>query len=169
MSNGAGVSGDVVLTLNATQAPLTTANFLRYVNAGFYNCTVIHRHVTNFVLQGGGYAGPLTATGAATLKTTNAPIVLEDNAGLLNSALTVAMARTGVPDSATSQFFINLVNNTNLDRTATARGYAVFGSVTTGADVVTAMRAAPCTPAAVASDGCLPVPNITITSAVQTR
>ncbi len=172
MSNGAGVSGNIVLTLNPTAAPVTTANFLAYVNTGFYNCTVIHRHVPGFVLQGGGYAAPLTATGTATLKpTTRAPIVLEDNAGLSNVALSVAMARTAAPDSATAQFFFNLVNNTGLDRNPVtgARGYAVFGSVSAGSELVTAMRAAPCTPAAVAGDGCLPVPNITITSAVQTR
>ncbi len=172
VSNGAGVSGNLVLTLNPTAAPVTTANFLSYVNAGFYNCTVFHRHVPNFILQGGGYAGPLTASGAATLKPPlAAAIVLEDNTGLSNAALTIAMARTNVADSATSQFFFNLVNNPGLDRnTATgARGYAVFGSITAGAEVLTAMRAAPCTAAAVALDGCLPVPNITITSAAQTR
>jgi cyclophilin family peptidyl-prolyl cis-trans isomerase len=172
LSNGAGVSGDVVLTLEPTRAPLTTANFLAYVNAGFYNCTVIHRHSPNFVLQGGGYAGPLVAGGTLpTLKPTNAPIALEDNAGLSNLALTVAMARTSTPDSATSQFFINVVNNTFLDRTASARGYAVFGNVSSGAAVVTAMRTAPCSAwaAFLPTGDCLPSPNITITRAVQSR
>jgi cyclophilin family peptidyl-prolyl cis-trans isomerase len=174
-SNGAGVSGNVVITLESTLAPATVANFLAYVNAGFYNCTVIHRHVPGFVLQGGGYATALVPGGAIpALKPTGAPIVLEDNAGLSNLSLTVAMARTDVLNSATSQFFINLADNTGLDRTASARGYAVFGRITSGAEVVTAMRTAPCSawvnffglndPTA-----CLPSPNITIMSAAQTR
>ncbi len=171
MSNGAGVNGNVVLTLNPTAAPVTTANFLAYVNAGFYNCTVIHRHTANFVLQGGGYTGPLVAGGTLpTLKPpTRANIVLEDNAGLSNLSLTVAMARSDQPDSANTQFFFNLADNVRLDRTPARRGFAVFGSVTAGSEVVTAMRAAPCTPAAIAFDGCLPIPNITITDAAQTR
>jgi len=179
LSNGAGVNGSVVLTLDAGRAPVTVANFLSYVAAGFYNGTVIHRHSPNFVLQGGGYAGPLVAGGAVpTLKATNPPIVLEDNVGLSNQCLTIAMARTGVPDSANSQYFINLKDNnnpapggTNLDRTATARGYAVFGSVTSGSAVITAMTQAPCSlwPAFLGSPECLPSPNITITSAVRTR
>jgi len=168
-SNGAGVSGDLVLTLDRTRAPATVDNFLAYVAAGFYTGTVIHRHSAGFVLQGGGYSGPVTAAGAIPpLKPTAAPIVLEDNAGLSNQCLTVAMARTGAPNSATSQFFINLNNSTFLDRGAN-RGYAVFGSVTSGSPLVTAMVAAPCTVASIAVDGCLPVPNITITNAVRTR
>ena len=167
MSNGAGVSGDVVLTLNPAQAPVTTANFLSYVNAGFYNCTVFHRHSRDFVMQGGGFAGPVTSTTAfSALKATNPPIALEVGRGLSNVRLTVAMARTDL-NTATSQFFINLVDNVFLD--TSAGGYAVFGSVTAGADVVTAMRAAPCTSSIVSGSDCLPVPNITITSAVQTR
>jgi cyclophilin family peptidyl-prolyl cis-trans isomerase len=81
------------------------------------------------------------------------------------------MARTNAPDSATSEFFINLANNTGLDKTATARGYAVFGTVTAGTDFVTAMAAAPCVawPAFLPTGDCLPTPNFTITSAVQTR
>jgi peptidyl-prolyl cis-trans isomerase A (cyclophilin A) len=90
---------------------------------------------------------------------------------LSNTKLTVAMARTNAPDSATSQFFINLVDNLFLNPTATARGYAVFGSVTAGADLVTAMAAAPCTawPALLPGGDCLPSPNLTVSSAVQTR
>ncbi len=169
LSNGSGVNGDIVITLDSGRAPATVANFLSYVNAGFYNGTVIHRHVPDFVLQGGGYAGPLTATGLATLKPPNAPIVLEDSNGLCNLSLTLAMARTQEPNTATSQFFINIADNNRLNATSTTRGFAVFGSISAGAPVVTAMRAAACTPAAVASDGCLPVPNITITNARQTR
>jgi peptidyl-prolyl cis-trans isomerase A (cyclophilin A) len=173
LSNGAGVNGDVVLTLDPARAPLTVANFLTYVNAGFYDGTVFHRHAPTFVLQGGGYAGPLTAGGAApTLKATNAPITLEDNGGLSNQCLTIAMARTDAPDSANSQFFLNLNNNTFLDRTAQARGYAVFGSVTSGSNaVLTAAINAPCTAWAgfLGAGECLPSPNITITRARQTR
>jgi cyclophilin family peptidyl-prolyl cis-trans isomerase len=173
LSNGAGVSGPITITLEETRAPVTVANFLAYVNAGFYNGTVFHRHSPNFVLQGGGYAGPLVAnsTPFPTLKATNAAIALEDNQGLCNTRLTVAMARTQVPDSATSQFFINLTNNDFLNRTASARGYAVFGTITAGQAVVDAMVAAPCTqwPAFLGGAECLPSPNITVVTAVRTR
>jgi cyclophilin family peptidyl-prolyl cis-trans isomerase len=173
ISNGAGVNGDLVITLESTKAPITVNNFLAYVKSGFYNGTVIHRNVPNFVLQGGGYAGPLAVSSTApTLKTTNPAIVLEDDKGLLNLQNTLSMARTNAPDSATSQFFINLKNNTNLDRAGANRGYAVFGTITTGADLVATMAAAPCVPwAAVTAGGseCFPVPNITIISATQTR
>jgi len=179
VSNGVGVSGNVVLTLDANRAPITTANFLAYVNAGFFNGTVIHRRSPNFVLQGGGWAGPITVGNPWPTRKANStgPIVLEDNAGLSNLCLTVAMARTPSPDSATSEFFINIANNntgpSNLDRPATGpgRGYAVFGSVTSGASVVTAMTTAACSSWAAypfAGD-CLPAPNITITSATRTR
>ena len=173
VTNGVGVSGNVVLTLDPARAPITTANFLAYVNSGFFNGTVIHRHSPNFVLQGGGWAGPIAVGGAWPARKPNStgPIVLEDNVGLSNLCLTVAMARTTVPDSATSEFFINIANNTGLDRTATARGYAVFGSVTSGASIVTAMTTATCSSwAAYPFPGdCLPAPNITITSATRTR
>ena len=176
VSNGVGLTGTFVITLDDTRAPLTVANFLTYVRAGFYTGTVIHRNSPGFVLQGGGYTGPLVAGGPVpTTKPTSPPIVLEDNAGLSNLRLTVAMARLSPPngpvDSATSQFFVNLANNTFLDRTATARGYAVFGTVTVGADFITAIANAPCTPWAVflSTGECLPTPNLTITSAVQTR
>jgi len=174
VSNGLGVSGNVVLTLDANRAPITTANFLAYVNAGFFNGTVIHRHAPNFVLQGGGWAGPIAVGNPWPTRKANStgPIVLEDNAGLSNLCLTVAMARTPAPDSATSEFFINIANNTGLDRTATARGYAVFGSVTSGASIVTAMTTAACSRWAgypFDNPDCLPAPNITITSATRTR
>ena len=176
VSNGAGVSGNVVVTLHINQAPITVANFLSYVAKGYFDGTVIHRHVPGFVMQGGGYAGPLAPGGTLpTHKTTDAPITLEDNTGLSNRQLTVAMARLPTPvDSATSEFFINLADNTNLDRTASARGYAVFGTITSGTEVITAMSAAPCS-AWLAFFGprdptaCLPSPNITIISATKTR
>jgi peptidyl-prolyl cis-trans isomerase A (cyclophilin A) len=175
LSNGAGVAGPVVVTLNPTAAPITVDNFLGYVRSGFYNGTVIHRNFPGFVLQGGGFNGPMTvAGGLGTPKPGNAPIVLEDGNGLSNTRLTLAMARLQNPDTATSEFFINLANNAAiLDRTATRRGYAVFGSITSGEAVITAAESAPC-----ASWGglfgpgdlsCLPTPNITIASASQTR
>ncbi len=171
--NGLGVEGSVVLTLNRTLAPLTVANFLSYVNSGFYNCTIIHRHSPGFVVQGGAYASPVSV-GAASLpveKPVGAPITLEDNVGLSNTRLTIAMARTSAPDSATSQYFINLANNSALDRTSTTRGYAVFGAVTSGAAVVDAMAAAPCTfwSALVFAGECVPNPNVVLMSAAQTR
>jgi peptidyl-prolyl cis-trans isomerase A (cyclophilin A) len=172
VSNGAGVSGSFVITLAPQQAPITVKNFLAYVNSGFYNGTVIHRITTVAtagveVVQGGGYSAPVAASALPALKATNPAIVLEDNAGLSNINLSVAMARTNAPDSATSQFFINVANNLNLDRTPTTRGYAVFGQVTSGANVVAAMKAAPCVSALVSA--CLPIPNLVITNAAQTQ
>ena len=172
VSNGAGVSGNLVITMTPDQTPVSVANFLAYVKSGFFNGTVIHRNSPGFVLQGGGYAGPLVAGGALpTLKVTNAPIVLEDATSLSNLKWTVAMARTNVADSATSQFFINLADNTSLNRATAARGYAVVGTITAGTDLVTAMAAAPCTawPALLFAGECLPSPNLSITSATQTR
>ncbi|MCY7315734.1 MAG: peptidylprolyl isomerase [Rubrivivax sp.] len=172
-ANGSGVNGDVVLTLNRTQSPLTVVNFLNYVNNGFYNCTVIHRHSPGFVLQGGAYAAPLAIGGTPPLpKITGQPIALEDSNGLSNVRLSIAMARTDQPNSATSQFFINLANNgSRLDRQGASRGYAVFGNITAGADVITAITAARCTFwSQLVFDGeCVPDPNVILMSAVQTR
>jgi peptidyl-prolyl cis-trans isomerase A (cyclophilin A) len=146
------------------------------VKTGFYVDTVFHRLVTDFIVQGGGYAKTLVAGDATlpTLKTVNAPIVLEDNAGLSNLKGTIAMARTGAPNSATSQFFFNLVDNTFLDRQGSTRGYAVFGSITAGTDVLAAIASAPCAPwpaffGSGDSSACLPSPNLVVTAAVQTR
>jgi cyclophilin family peptidyl-prolyl cis-trans isomerase len=175
VNNGAGVSGDVVITLEAAKVPTTVDNFLAYVASGFYVDTAFHRVVPGAFLQGGGYARPLDPAGALpVLKVTNAAIVLEDNAGLSNLKYTVAMARTNVFNSATSQFFFNLADNTFLDRTDAQRGYAVFGTVTVGTELVDAMAAAPCSawpeffgegdPTA-----CVPLPNLVITAASQTR
>ena len=176
VSNGAGVGGDVMITLEPNKTPQTVLNFLSYVNAGFYVDTVFHRVIPGFIVQGGGYARSLVPGGTVPdLKATNAPIPLEDNAGLSNLKGTIAMARSNVLNSATSQFFINLKDNTDLDSTATARGYAVFGSVSAGADVVAAMGTAPCS-AWVEFFGsgddptvCLPTPNLVVTAASQTR
>lgn len=175
ISNGVGVQGDLLLTLDPAKAPLTVRNFLAYVQSGFYVDTVFHRHVPGFILQGGGFAKPLVAGGTLpTLKDTNAPILLEDSAGLLNQRGTIAMARTTVFNSATSQFFINLADNANLDRTASTRGYAVFGSISNSDALVNAMTAAPCDAwldffGAGDPGACLPSPNLVVTAATQTR
>lgn len=167
VSNGEGVSGTVLITLVPEHAPRTVANFLAYVNSGFYNNTIFHRRQTGFVLQGGGYASPVTATDMPVTKPVNDPVRLELKVS--NVRGTVAMARTSEPNSATSQFFINLANNSFLD--FQDGGYAAFGYIT-DMTLVTAMAQAPCVSAPVTQNGilgCLPVPNLVITSAVQTR
>jgi cyclophilin family peptidyl-prolyl cis-trans isomerase len=172
LSNGAGVDGAVVVTLAPDKAPITANNFLAYVNAGFYDGTVIHRVVKDFVVQGGGYEGPIDASSVqAEAKPPNAPIVLEDKVGLSNTQWTIGMARTNFPNSATSQFFINLVDNSQaLDASPSQPGYAVFGSVSAGTGTVNSAVAAPCLPTFISGAGdCTPVPNVVITSARQTR
>ena len=171
MSDGASVSGDVVFTLDPAKTPITTDNFLAYVNAGFYAGTIMHRVVPGFVVQGGGY---LPFNGGTTLsaKPTNAPITLEVGKGLSNVQWSIAMARSAQADSATSQFFVNLVNNSaNLDPSSTTAGYAVFGTVTGGTSVITALTAVACDPALsnVVIQGCVPTPDVVITGAVQTQ
>lgn len=150
------------------RAPVTVRNFLDYVNAGFYDGTVIHRLVPGFVAKGGGHAAPVGAASPA-LKDTSAPIALEIVPGLLNTTGTIAMARGSAANSANSQFFFNLRDNASLDG-----AYAVFGRVSTGAGLLQAggaIASAPC--AAVAwlpADGsCLPSPNLVVTSATQVR
>lgn len=131
--------GDVVIELNAAKAPKTVDNFLQYVKAGQYDGTVFHRVIENFMIQGGGYAADMKE------KPTRAPIPLEARNGLSNSRGTVAMARTSDPNSATAQFFINVQDNTFLDaaQAADGQGYAVFGKVIKGMDVVDRIRAVP--------------------------
>lgn len=166
VSNGEAVSGTVVITLVPEHAPQTVANFLAYVNSGFYADTIIHRHQSGFVLQGGGYSAPVSATDQPAHKATNPPIPLELKVS--NVQGTVAMARTNVLNSATSEFFINLVNNDFLD--ISSGGYAAFGYIT-DMTLVTAMTHAPCVSSVITPStlGCLPVPNLVITSAVKTR
>jgi peptidyl-prolyl cis-trans isomerase A (cyclophilin A) len=134
--------GVVVLALDAVAAPLTVANFLDYTKSGFYNNTVFHRIISNFMIQGGGQT---YENGTYSDKTTVAPIQLEATTvtGLSNLRGTIAMARTNVPDSATSQFFINVVDNLFLNSTSTQDGYAVFGSVIDGMDVVDLIKQVP--------------------------
>lgn len=123
--------GNIEIALDTKEAPVTTGNFLSYVEADFFDGTVFHRVIPGFMIQGGGF------TPDGTQKTTGDPIVLE--AGLKNKRGTIAMARTSDPNSATSQFFINVKDNPDLDRSATLDGYAVFGEVIDGMDVVDAI------------------------------
>ncbi len=125
--------GVITLELDAAKAPKSTQNFLDYVNAGHYNNTVFHRVIPGFMVQGGGFEPGMKQ------KPCNAPIQNEANNGLKNALYTIAMARTGDPHSATAQFFINVADNAFLNHTAPSQqgwGYAVFGKVTAGADVV---------------------------------
>jgi peptidyl-prolyl cis-trans isomerase B (cyclophilin B) len=125
--------GDIVLELNAAQAPKTVANFLSYVKSGHYNGTVFHRVIPGFMVQGGGMDSGLRE------KATQAPIENEATNGLKNNKYTVAMARTSSPHSASAQFFINIANNDFLNHSAPTLqgwGYAVFGKVVEGTDVV---------------------------------
>ena len=132
-------AGDIVISLDAAKAPKTVANFLSYVNAGHYNGTIFHRVIPSFMIQGGGMTADMKE------KTTRAPIALESKSGLSNVRGSVAMARTGDPNSATAQFFVNVNDNSRLDA-ANARdgnGYAVFGQVVSGMEVVDKIRAVP--------------------------
>jgi peptidyl-prolyl cis-trans isomerase A (cyclophilin A) len=128
--------GDIVLELDPGKAPKTVANFLSYVKDKHYDGTVFHRVIDGFMIQGGGFTPDLQQ------KPTKAPIELEARNGLKNDRGTIAMARTGNPNSATSQFFINVVNNDMLNApNPDGFGYAVFGKVVAGMDVVDKIRA----------------------------
>ena len=127
-------AGDIVIELDAAKAPKSVENFVGYVKAGHYDGTVFHRVIPNFMIQGGGMLPDMKE------KATRAPIVLESMNGLANTKGTVAMARTGVPNSATAQFFINVKDNEFLNGTREGTGYAVFGKVTSGMDVVEKIR-----------------------------
>jgi len=122
--------GAIEVELFRDKAPISVENFLKYVEAGFYSQTVFHRVIPNFMIQGGGFDKELNQ------KETRAPIKNEANNGLKNTRGTLAMARTAVVDSATAQFFINLKDNAFLDNGACDFGYAVFGKVTKGMEVV---------------------------------
>jgi cyclophilin family peptidyl-prolyl cis-trans isomerase len=132
--------GSIEIELNKEKAPITVENFLNYVTSGAYDGTVFHRVKDGFMIQGGGF----TIDGKK--KSTNPPIKLESNNGLLNEVGTIAMARTNIPDSATNQFFINVKDNSFLNYSSTntdslylahsSPGYAVFGKVVKGMDIV---------------------------------
>ena len=131
-------AGDFTLTLNAEKAPITVKNFLQYVNDKHYEGTIFHRVIDGFMVQGGGF------TPAMQEKATRAPIALEANNGLKNVRGTIAMARTMNPNSATAQFFVNVVDNANLNAPSPdGYGYAVFGAVTQGMDVIDKIRKIP--------------------------
>jgi peptidyl-prolyl cis-trans isomerase A (cyclophilin A) len=145
--------GDFVVELNPEKAPKTVENFLGYVNSGFYNGTIFHRVINNFMVQGGGFTPDMQQ------KPTKAPIPLESNNGLNNVVYSIAMARTNVPDSATAQFFVNVVNNKNLDfPRPDGHGYAVFGMVIKGTETIDKIKAVSTTSKRPFSD----VPSTTI-------
>jgi len=128
--------GDIIIQLNTEKAPVSSANFLTYVNEGFYNGTIFHRVIPGFMAQGGGFDTSFNQ------KAVHAPIKNEADNGLTNNRGTLAMARTNDPNSATAQFFINYKDNAFLNHTgknASGWGYAVFGEVVEGMDVVDAM------------------------------
>ena len=123
--------GTIVLELDAAKAPVTVANFVQYAKEGFYNGTIFHRVIDGFMIQGGGFEPGMKE------KSTHSPIQNEAKNGLKNATGTIAMARTNNPNSATAQFFINLVDNRMLDYpNPDGAGYAVFGKVTQGMEVV---------------------------------
>lgn len=132
--------GDFVVELYPEKAPKTVANFISYVNAGFYKDTIFHRVINRFMIQGGGFTADMIE------KETRAPIINEAGNGLLNDVGTLAMARTANPNSATAQFFINLENNQFLNYQSPDPeliGYCVFGRVLKGMDVVREIASAP--------------------------
>ena len=129
--------GSIVLELDAGKAPATVANFLAYAREGFYDGTIFHRVISNFMIQGGGFTEDMKQ------KPTQAPVQNEADNGLSNDTGTIAMARTSDPHSATAQFFINVKDNKFLNfsgKSAQGWGYAVFGRVTEGMDVVNAIK-----------------------------
>ena len=132
--------GVITIELDAENAPKSTANFLSYVEKGHYNNTVFHRVIPGFMVQGGGFEPGMTQ------KPSDAPIENEANNGLKNNTYTLAMARTQAPHSATAQFFINVADNDFLNHTAPSLqgwGYAVFGKVIKGTDIVDQIKAMP--------------------------
>jgi peptidyl-prolyl cis-trans isomerase A (cyclophilin A) len=147
--------GDIVVELDAAKAPKTVDNFLQYVKAGHYSGTVFHRVIPTFMIQGGGMTADMKE------KPTRPPIGLESRNGLLNERGTIAMARTSDPNSATAQFFINVVDNGFLNQAQSrdGNGYTVFGKVVEGMDVVDKIRATPTGP------GDVPVKPVTIKKA----
>ena len=155
--------GNVELELNPQVAPITVNNFLGYVYRGFYRNTLFHRVIPGFVVQGGGFT-----TGLIKKDGQISPIFLETNLGLQNKRSTVAMARTSDPNSATSEFFVNLSDNPLLDyQSASNPGYAVFGKVLTGMDVIDSIATLPTS--TVGSFENVPTTDVTINFAIQTQ
>lgn len=152
--------GSFLVELYPLNAPVTVDNFLQYVRDDFYRNKIFHRVISNFVVQGGGFDAQLS------LAANRPPIALEVCNGLSNTRSTIAMARTDAPNSATSQFYINVADNLTLD--TSGGGYAVFGRVIAGMEVVDAIRAVPTqTVNGFGTD--VPVTPITITSAIRTQ
>lgn len=147
--------GDIVIELDAAKAPKSVDNFLQYVKAGHYNGTIFHRVIGNFMIQGGGMTPDMSQ------KPTRPPIPLESHNGLNNVRGSVAMARTNDPNSASAQFFINVKDNDflNAANASDGNGYAVFGKVVSGMDVVDKIKAVPTGP------GDVPVKPVIIKSA----
>ena len=155
--------GSVTLELDPAVAPVSVNNFLAYVSNGYYRNTLFHRVIPGFVAQGGGYT-----TGLVKKPGQLAPIVLESNKGLLNTRSSLAMARTNVPNSATSEFYVNLADNPSLDyKNANNPGYAVFGKVVKGMDVIDKIAALPT--ATLNNFADVPVTDVTIQLMVQTQ
>ena len=155
--------GSFTLALEPAAAPISVKNFLSYVKSGYYSNTLFHRVIPGFVAQAGGYT-----TGMVRKPGQLEPIELESNKGLSNSRATVAMARTNVFNSATSEFYVNLVDNTFLDyKNAASPGYAVFGTVVQGMDVVDAIAAEPTGVFNGSPD--VPLTDITISIALQSK
>ena len=154
--------GDIKIKLFEEEAPITTKNFLDYIDSGFYKGTIFHRVIPGFMVQGGGFSTDFVQ------KPTNDPITNEADNQLSNRRGTLAMARTNVVDSATSQFFINLVDNDFLDFKAPTPqhfGYCVFGEVVEGMDVVDAIAAVPTGSRGMHRD--VPTENVVILDAVR--
>lgn len=147
--------GDIVIELNREKAPISVDNFLSYVDKKFYDGTIFHRVMPNFMIQGGGFTADMQQ------KPTDAPIKNEWQNGLKNMRGTIAMARTNAPDSATSQFFINVVDNAALDQPRGGAAYAVFGKVVAGMNAVDAIKVVPTTSKAGHQN--VPVETVTIT------
>ena len=155
--------GSFTLELDPATAPITVKNFLSYVKSGYYSNTLFHRVIPGFVAQAGGYT-----TGMVRKPGQLEPIELESNKGLSNARATVAMARTNIFNSATSEFYVNLVDNTFLDyKNAANPGYAVFGTVVQGMDVVDAIAAEPTGVFNGSAD--VPLTDITISMALQSK
>ncbi|MCA9252859.1 MAG: peptidylprolyl isomerase [Phycisphaerales bacterium] len=131
--------GDMIIELDAEKAPITVANFISYVEDGYYDGTIFHRVIPNFMIQGGGFTEDVEKK----TEGLKAPIKLESDNGLKNVKYAIAMAR-GTPNSATSQFFINVVDNARLDHREGFPGYAAFGMVVEGQDVVEKIRTTKC-------------------------
>ena len=162
MAQGRTSLGTITIALDAEKAPVSVKNFLGYVRSGHYDGTVFHRVIKGFMIQGGGFEPGMKQ------KSTGAPITNEANNGLRNRHYTIAMARTSDPHSATAQFFINTADNDFLDHTAPSAqgwGYAVFGKVVEGTDVVDAIEKVRTGRSGFHND--VPLENVVITRATQ--